>query len=104
MADSLVPGIDEELVRVLKEPAGSNLRGADAEHRETSPRCWRQCQRLELMWTSNVRRTAFMRLTYSIDTDFISSSKTEVRAKPWHRSVHLWQSPVWCGDFAFLEV
>ena len=30
MADSLVPGIDEELVRALKEPAGSNLRGADA--------------------------------------------------------------------------
>jgi len=34
MADLLVRGIDEELVRVLKERAGAHGRSAEAEHRE----------------------------------------------------------------------
>lgn len=34
MADLLVRGIDEELVRALKERAGANGRSAEAEHRE----------------------------------------------------------------------
>jgi len=33
MADLLVRGIDEELVRVLKERAGAHGRSAEAEHR-----------------------------------------------------------------------
>jgi plasmid stability protein len=34
MADLLVRGIDEELVRALKERAGAHGRSAEAEHRE----------------------------------------------------------------------
>jgi plasmid stability protein len=34
MADLLVCGIDEELVRALKERAGAHGRSAEAEHRE----------------------------------------------------------------------
>jgi plasmid stability protein len=34
MADLLVRGIDDELVRALKERAGSHGRSAEAEHRE----------------------------------------------------------------------
>ena len=34
MADLLVRGIDDELVRVLKERAGAHGRSAEAEHRE----------------------------------------------------------------------
>jgi plasmid stability protein len=34
MADLLVRGIDDELVRALKERAGAHGRSAEAEHRE----------------------------------------------------------------------
>ena len=34
MADLLVRGVDEELVRALKERAGAHGRSAEAEHRE----------------------------------------------------------------------
>jgi plasmid stability protein len=34
MADLLVRGVDEELVRALKELAGAHGRSAEAEHRE----------------------------------------------------------------------
>jgi plasmid stability protein len=34
MADLLVRGVDEELVRALKERAGRHGRSAEAEHRE----------------------------------------------------------------------
>jgi antitoxin FitA len=34
MADLLVRGVDEELVRVLKERAGAHGRSAEAEHRD----------------------------------------------------------------------
>jgi plasmid stability protein len=34
MADLLVRGIDEDLVRALKERAGAHGRSAEAEHRE----------------------------------------------------------------------
>ncbi len=34
MADLLVRGVDEELVRALKEQAGAHGRSAEAEHRE----------------------------------------------------------------------
>ena len=34
MPDLLVRGIDEDLVRALKERAGANGRSAEAEHRE----------------------------------------------------------------------
>ena len=34
MADLLVRGIDEEVVRALKERAGAHGRSAEAEHRE----------------------------------------------------------------------
>ena len=34
MADLLVRGIDEALIRVLKERAGAHGRSAEAEHRE----------------------------------------------------------------------
>jgi plasmid stability protein len=34
MADLLVRGVDQELVRALKEQAGAHGRSAEAEHRE----------------------------------------------------------------------
>jgi len=34
MADLLVRGVDEEIVRALKERAGAHGRSAEAEHRE----------------------------------------------------------------------
>jgi plasmid stability protein len=34
MADLLVRGVDEEIVRALKEQAGAHGRSAEAEHRE----------------------------------------------------------------------
>jgi antitoxin FitA len=45
MADLLVRGVDEELVRALKERAGAHGRSAEAEHREILAQALRRPRR-----------------------------------------------------------
>ena len=91
MADLLVRGIDEDLVRALKERAGAHGRSAEAEHREilaavrARPRRRSFAEVLASMPEVGADADfdrAGERLMYLVDTNVISETRKRARANP----------------------
>ncbi len=94
MPDLLVRGVDEDIVRALKERAGAHGRSAEAEHRAILaaalarpgggawPRFWRRCPRSAWTRISSGSRPAGTRAVYLIDTNVISEARKGDKANP----------------------
>jgi len=84
MPDLLARGVDDEIVRALKERAGAHGRSAEAEHRailaaafarprrRTSPRFWPQWLTSASTRISSGSRRQSTRLMYLIDANVMS--------------------------------